>query len=120
MSTPAAVRPDATFALKFPSELAIPLAAVGVSDIPTISMMIPPINGGIAFLTNFEKPLNIPSNMIMIAPGIRLPIIALTPMVAPIVHSAPSGTYDGPCMIGYFMKNPACNMVAIPHAKKLI
>jgi len=50
MSTPAAVSPDATFALKFPSELAIPLAAVGVSDIPTISMMIPPINGGIAFL----------------------------------------------------------------------
>ena len=120
MSTPAAVSPDATFALKFPSELAIPLAAVGVSDIPTISMMIPPINGGIAFLTNFEKPLNIPSNTIMIAPGIRLPIIALTPMVAPIIHIAPSGTYDGPCMIGYFMKNPACNIVAIPHAKKLI
>lgn len=49
MSTPAAVSPDATFALKFPSELAIPLAAVGVSDIPTISMMIPPINGEVVY-----------------------------------------------------------------------
>ena len=47
MSTPAAVSPDATFALKFPSELAIPFAAVGVRDIPTMSMMIPPMNGGI-------------------------------------------------------------------------
>ena len=114
------MRPDATFALKFPSELAIPLAAVGVRDIPTISMMMPPIKGGIAFLTNFENSLNIPSNIIMIAPGIRLPIMALTPMVAPIVHSAPSGTYEGPCIIGYFMKNPAWSIVAIPQAKKLI
>ena len=56
MSTPAAVRPDATFALKFPSELAIPLAAVGVSDIPTISMMIPPINQVLPFSQISKSP----------------------------------------------------------------
>lgn len=60
ISTTAAVRPDTTFAVRFPSVLAIPVTAVGVNEIPTTRIIIPPINGGIAFLTNFENPYKSP------------------------------------------------------------
>lgn len=81
---------------------------------------MPPMNGGIALRINLENSLVTPSRMTISAPGMRLPIMVGMPMVAPIMHSAPSGTYEGPCAMGYFMNMPLCRSVAMPHAKKLI